>query len=99
MAYLSFLLFRRHAKNKSSVVLNLLGLTLGISCFLFTLLFVFYERSYDSANRQRDMICRLVTTVHSGGNNSKEALAFGFISVQLRKQFPEIERIVRFDSY
>lgn len=99
MAYLSFLLFRRHAKNKSSVLLNLLGLTLGISCFLFTLLFVFYERSYDSANRQRDRICRLVTTVHSGGNDSKEALAFGFMSVQLRKQFPEIERIVRFDSY
>ena len=99
MAYLSFLLFRRHAKNKSSVLLNLLGLTLGISCFLFTLLFVFYERSYDSANRQSDRISRLVTTVHSGGNDSKEALAFGFIGVQLRKQFPEIERIVRFDSY
>ncbi len=100
MAYLSFLLFRRrHAKHKSSILLNLLGLILGISCFLFTLLFVFYERSYDSANQQRDRICRLVTTVHSGGNDSKEALAFGFMSVRLRKQFPEIERIVRFDSY
>ena len=100
MAHLSFLLFRRrHAKNKSSLLLNFLGLTLGISCFLFTLLFVFYERSYDSANRQRDRICRLVTTVHSGGNDSKEALAFGFMSVQLRKQFPDIERIVRFDAY
>ncbi len=95
-----FKTFRRSVlKNKSSFLLNLLGLTLGISCFVFTLLFVLYERSYDDATTKRDRICRLVIDVHSGGNESKEALAFGFLSEQLSKRFPEIEKIIRFDPY
>ena len=98
MANLSFLLLRKRlSRNKSSRLLNLLGLTLGISCFLFTLLFVFYERSYDSANLRRSRIYRLVTTVHSAGNDSRQALAFGFISKQLPKQFPEIEQLSRLE--
>jgi putative ABC transport system permease protein len=95
-----FKTFRRSLfRNKASFLLNLLALVLGIGCFLFTLLFVFYERGYDRSNGKLDRIGRLVSDVHSGGNESKEAVAFGFLREQLRKQFPEIERIGRFDSY
>src|ERR1700735_3554725 len=95
-----FKTFRRSLfRNKASLLLNLLALVLGIGCFLFTLLFVFYERGYDRSNGKLDRIGRLVSDVHSGGNESKEAVAFGFLREQLRKQFPEIERIGRFDSY
>ena len=95
-----FKTFRRSLfRNKASFLLNLLALVLGIGCFLFTLLFVFYEHGYDAGNTRRDRICRLVTDVHSGGNESKEALTFGLVRDQLRKQFPEIERIGRFASY
>jgi putative ABC transport system permease protein len=80
-------------------LLNLMALVLGIGCFLLTLLFVFYEHGYDGSNARRDRIARLVSDVHSGGNESKEAVAFGFLRAQLRKQFPEIEHIGRFDSY
>lgn len=95
-----FKTFRRSLlRNKASFLLNLLALLLGIGCFLFTLLFVFYERSFDGSNTKRDRICRLVSDVHSGGNESKESLAFGFLRQQLPKQFPEIERIARFNPY
>lgn len=95
-----FKTFRRSLfRNKASFLLNLLALMLGIGCFLFTLLFVFYEHGYDRSNGKLDRIGRLVSDVHSGGNESKEAVAFGFLREQLRKQFPEIERIGRFDSY
>ena len=95
-----FKTFRRGLlRNKTSFLLNLLALVLGIGCFLFTLLFVFYEHTYDGSNTRLDRIARLVSDVHSGGNESKEAVAFGFLREQLRKQFPEIERIGRFDSY
>jgi putative ABC transport system permease protein len=40
-----------------------------------------------------------VSDVRSGGNESKEALAFGFLRQQLKAPFPEIERIGRFNSY
>lgn len=90
---------RRMFKTKSSFLLNFLGLNLGIACFLFTLLFVFYERSYDSANVRRDRICRLVMTVHSSGNESREAVTFGFMTTFMQPLFPEIERMVRFGIY
>jgi len=76
--------------------LNLLGLTLGISCFLFTLSYVFYERSYDRFQLKRDRIARLVTDIHSGGVETKAVFALGALGAQLPKQFPEIERTVRF---
>src|ERR1700744_1905002 len=95
-----FKTFRRNLfRNKASFLLNLLALVLGIGCFLFTLLFVFYERGYDRSNSKLDRIARLATDVHSGGNESKEAVSYGFLRAQLRKQFPEIEHIGRFDSY
>jgi putative ABC transport system permease protein len=95
-----FKTFRRSLlRNKASFLLNLLALVLGIGCFLFTLLFVFYEHGYDGSNTRRDRIARLVTDVHSGGNESKEAQAFGFLRQQLSAPFPEIERIGRFNSY
>ena len=95
-----FKTFRRSLfRNKASFLLNLLALVLGIGCFLFTLLFVFYEHGYDGSNTRLDRIARLVSDVHSGGNESKEAVSFGFLRAQLRKQFPEVEHIGRFDSY
>jgi putative ABC transport system permease protein len=95
-----FKLFRRNLlKNKSSFLLNLAGLTLGIACWLFTLLFVFYEKSYDSYPVNKNRICRIVADVHSGGNETRVAYAFGFLSQQMPKRFPEIEKMARFNKF
>jgi putative ABC transport system permease protein len=95
-----FKLFHRNLlKNKSSFLLNLAGLTLGIACWLFTLLFVFYEKSYDKYDVNSNRICRIVADVHSGGNETRVAYAFGFLSQQMPKRFPEIEKMARFNKF
>jgi putative ABC transport system permease protein len=89
---------RRLLRNKTSFLLNLAGLTLGIGCFLFCLMFVFYERGYDGYNLKKDRISRLVTDLHAGGVTTKVALAWGFLHDQVPKQFPEIEQWARFEK-
>src|SRR5882757_5807583 len=93
------LMIRSILKHKSSFLLNLLGLTLGISCFLFTLSFVFYERSYDSHHSKRDRICRMATDVHSGEVETHVGLSLGQLCDQLPGVFPEIEQMVRFQEF
>jgi len=87
---------RNFTRNKSHFLLNLLGLTLGITCFLFALLFVFYETNYDSYVLHKDRIARMVTTINSGGNVTNTALSIANVTPTLIKQFPEISRMVRF---
>lgn len=77
-------------------MLNILGLILGIFCFLLTLLFVFYENSFDGYHENKDRLARIVTTLNSGGNVTNTALANGFLANSLPDEFPEIETMIRF---
>jgi putative ABC transport system permease protein len=90
---------RNFRKNKSHVLLNLLGLTLGITCFLFALLYVFYETSYDSYHVNRDRIARIVTTVESGGNVTHTAYSNDFLTPNLPRLYPDIETMVRYKPF
>jgi len=93
-------LFRRSfLKNKLHFLLNFLGLTLGISCFLLALLYVFYETSYDSYHVNRDRIARIVTTVESGGNVTHTAYSNDFLTPNLPKLYPDIETMVRYKHF
>ena len=93
------LVFRVFIKNKDHFLLNLLGLTLGITCFLFALLYVFYETSYDDYHINQDRIARIVTTTESGGNETHTALSNSFLAPMLPKSHPEIELIQRFKAF
>lgn len=92
-------MIRSILRHKGSFLLNLLGLTLGISCFLFTLSFVFYERSYDSYHSKRDRIFRVATDVHSGDVETHVGVSPGALCDQLPEEFPEIEQMVRFQEF
>jgi putative ABC transport system permease protein len=97
--YYAKFFWRNFVRNKTHYLLNLLGLTLGISCFLFALLYVFYETSYDQYQFNRDRIARVVTTEVSGGYETHTALSNGFLASVLSKAFPEIEMMVRFKAF
>lgn len=96
LKYYFTLFFRDLSRRKSLFLLNLAGLTLGITCFLFALSFVFYETSYDSTQVRKERIARVVTTVVSGGNVTKVAWANGFLPQLMAGRFPEIKGTVRF---
>lgn len=93
--YLNYLL-RDVRKNKFFFFFNVLGLMAGIACFICVIVLVLYETSYDNYHVNGDRINRVTTTVTSGGNETKAALANGFLPELVRLEFPQVEATVRF---
>jgi putative ABC transport system permease protein len=61
--------FRNLLREKSSTVINISGLTLGITCSLVLFLMVKHLSSFDDYHSKRDRIYRVIT--ESDGNNEK----------------------------
>ena len=85
-------------REKSSTILNLLGLTLGIAASLILFLLVCYHNGFDSYHEKRDRIYRVVT---KSKGNSGDDYTSGVPSVlpdAFRLDFPEAEEVT-FTSY
>ena len=82
--------FRNLFRQKAYSLLNLVGLSLGISCGLLLALHIKEELSYDKNFSRHDLIYRMVTTEWS---KSSPPLAG-----EMLKYFPEIKSIGRFSD-
>lgn len=83
--------FRNITKHTSFTVINMAGLTLGITAALIILLIVRFELSFDNFHAQGDRIYRVI----KGDWNSEECdtgTPHGLMPV-LEKEFPEIEKV------
>lgn len=90
--------FRNLLREKGISIINLSGLTLGITCSLILFLMVTYMTSFDADQTKRDRIYRVVN--QSQGNNGLEFQS-GVPTVlpdAFRLDFPETEAVV-FTSY
>ncbi|HEY6900707.1 MAG TPA: ABC transporter permease, partial [Puia sp.] len=94
----SFLLIaiRNFSKRKGYSILNLLGLTIGITCCLLIFEYVAYERSYDSFHPDAANIYRVQENDYQNGrfvvNWASTSPAIG---PTLKKEFPEIQSFCR----
>ncbi len=80
---------RNLIRHRSFTVINIAGLSLGISCALFIFLIVSYEMSYDRYHTNADRIYR----VNNGEpGNADTGTPHGLAEV-LRSEFPEIEDV------
>jgi len=89
---------RNLRREKSSTILNLLGLTLGISASLILFLLVRYHADFDNFHANKDRIYRVNTK--SKGNNGEDFTS-GVPSVlpeAFRLDFPEAQEVT-FTSY
>ena len=59
---------RNLIRNKVHTLINLVGLSLGISCALLIALFVRDELGYDNWHTSKDRIYRLNSTMRMGDN-------------------------------
>jgi putative ABC transport system permease protein len=69
--------FRNLTKNKVSALINLFGLSLGVTACLVIYLITNFELSYDTFHQDRDRIYRLIGTEKFGPN--AEARPAGFV--------------------
>ena len=86
---------RSLTKNKLFSIVNILGLTIGITCFILIGLFVLDELTYDSFNTNADRIFRLNSHYKVGDNKFNLANSPMPLADALASEYPEIEKIAR----
>jgi putative ABC transport system permease protein len=86
--------FRRLQKNRLYTLINLLGLTVGITSCLLIGLFIVNELNYDRFNKNADRIVRLTMQFGEGGKQ-RFAVAGTKAGPQIKRTFPQVESFVR----
>ena len=80
--------------NKAYVSINVVGLTIGVTCFVMILLFVRFELSFDRFNVNSDRIYRVAMDIHSPNSTTETAAALTPLVSVLKDEFPEIQESV-----
>ncbi len=85
--------FRNLTKNRFFSFINLIGMTLGLSCFILIAFYIQNELSYDMQHENADRIYR-VSQIQSGNEfqgTDRFAVAPRPLAPTLKAQFPEVE--------
>jgi putative ABC transport system permease protein len=84
-------------KYKGFSLINILGLSVGITCCLLVGLFIKDEVSYDKYHENADRIYRVVKDfVNDDGSKVPDATTPPAIGAAIQREIPEIEHVVRF---
>ncbi|MEP0366287.1 MAG: ABC transporter permease [Cyclobacteriaceae bacterium] len=88
--------FRNLTKHSFYSVINILGLSVGLTCFLFIALFVKDELSYDTHFKDSEKIYRTDFTGMINGNEIVAALMCSPAAKSVKETFPNVEDAFRF---
>src|SRR5256885_7459653 len=89
---------RNLKKDKWYSLLNVLGLTIGITFSLFLIFYITDELSYDRYNKNVDRIFRINSYIHEKDKNTDWVLTQLPLGPQIKKDYPEVEETTRFIS-
>jgi len=87
---------RNIIKEKTYSAINILGLTIGITCSLFLLMYILDELSFDRYHKNADNIYRIVSNIKEPDNAFTWSVAQVPLAQELRDNYPEVENAVRF---
>lgn len=87
---------RNFKKDKWYSLLNILGLTIGITFSLFLIFYIVDELNYDKFNDKADRICRINAYITEPDKNTNWTSTQLPLGPTLKKDFPEVEESARF---
>ena len=87
---------RSLAKNKVFSVINILGLSIGISTFVIISLYVYREWSFDRYHKNANRIFRIVENLETEREILYSSRSSPPMGPRMKWQFPEVENYVRF---
>jgi len=90
---------RSFKRQRAYIIINVLGLSIGIACSLLIALFVINEASYDKFNVRKDRIFRLILNGKIGGQEVISAYTASVIGPTMAREFPEIEDFLRMNGW
>lgn len=88
--------FRLFAKNKFYTSLNIVGLTLGLTCGIVAMLYLQNEMTYDRHHDKHERIFRLTNRIQYPGADFNVASAAQELAPLIKLEFPEVLSYVRF---
>lgn len=86
-------------RQKGYVLINIIGLSIGIACSLLISLFVINELSYDKFNLKKDRIYRVVLHGKLGGQEAHVSSTASVIAPTMMQEFPEMEDFCRMNFW
>jgi len=86
---------RNISRNKFYALLNILGLSVGIAAFIFILLFIRDEMTYDKYNTKHQRIVRIESDFTISNKHDKFAIVPFPMGPAFKLEFPEVESYVR----
>jgi len=89
---------RNFKKDKWYSLLNVLGLTIGITFSLFLIFYITDELSYDRYHEKADRVFRIVSYIQEKDKNTDWAITQMPLGPTLKKDYPEVEEMVRLQS-
>lgn len=87
--------WRNLRKNKVFSFINILGLAIGLCCFLLISMYVLDELSYDKYNTKAGRIYRVNSDIRFGGTDLNLPVTPDIMGATLKKDYPEIEEFTR----
>jgi putative ABC transport system permease protein len=88
--------FRNLSKNPSSTIINVIGLSTGLICFILIFLFVKDELSYDRFHKEPEQVYRVVKDfVNDDKSRIPDATTPPALAPALQKDLPEVAQVTR----
>jgi putative ABC transport system permease protein len=88
--------FRSIVKDKTYSLINITGLTIGITCSLFLFMYILHEVSYDRYHKNAENIYRVISNIKETDNAFTWAVAQIPLAEELQDNYPEVKNAVRF---
>ncbi len=89
---------RSFKRQRAYIIINILGLSIGIACSLLIALYIINEASYDQFNVKKDRIFRTILNGKIGGQEITGATSPAIMGPTMVKEFPEIEDFLRMNG-
>jgi putative ABC transport system permease protein len=86
---------RSFRRQRAGIVINVIGLSIGMSCSLFIALYIINETGYDRFNSKKDRIFRLITRAPDDGSPTTGSWSAPVMGPVLSREIPEIEDYLR----
>ena len=98
LAAQSFLMIRHYLrialrnlwKSKTFSIINIIGLSVGLTCCLLIGLYIQHETSYDNFQQNGDRIVRVIMDYSIGGGSQKGNFTSTKVAPAFKKNFPEV---------
>ncbi len=90
---------RTFKKGKGYVMINILGLSIGIACSLIIFLFILHQLSYDTYHENKDRLFRVILDGKIGDQEINACWTASVIGPTIAADFPEVASFCRLNKW